>query len=126
MIGQQEILKYGDTNVFDVLKRVPGMTVVGESIRMRGLGNGYTQVLVNGEPPPGFTPQSVSFDFKLQACWPGGIFERYLLIVGDHTADDYPRLRMLRPHAFYPQPDAAAIDQHFGTGPQRAVHVRVG
>ena len=65
MIGQQEILKYGDTNVFDVLKRAPGVTVVGESIRMRGLGNGGTQVLVNGEPPPSFTLQSVSFDFKL-------------------------------------------------------------
>jgi outer membrane receptor for ferrienterochelin and colicin len=61
VIGQQEILKYGDTNVFDVLKRAPGVTVMGESIRMRGLGNGYTQVLVNGErPPPGFTLQSVT------------------------------------------------------------------
>lgn len=61
VIGQQEILKYGDTNVFDVLKRAPGVTVIGESIRMRGLGNGYTQVLVNGErPPPGFTLQSVT------------------------------------------------------------------
>ena len=52
VIRQDEILKYGDTNVFDVLKRAPGVTVIGESIRMRGLGNGYTQVLVNGERPP--------------------------------------------------------------------------
>ncbi len=61
VIRQDEILKYGDTNVFDVLKRAPGVTVIGESIRMRGLGNGYTQVLVNGErPPPGFNLQTVA------------------------------------------------------------------
>lgn len=61
IIGQEEILKYGDTNVFDVLKRAPGVTVIGESIRMRGLGSGYTQVLVNGErPPPGFNLQTVA------------------------------------------------------------------
>jgi outer membrane receptor for ferrienterochelin and colicins len=56
IITSEEILKYGDTNVFDVLKRAPGVTVIGNSIRMRGLGGNYTQVLVNGErPPPGFS-----------------------------------------------------------------------
>ncbi|MBB3222012.1 TonB-dependent receptor plug domain-containing protein [Pseudoduganella umbonata] len=56
VIGSEEILKYGDTNVFDVLKRAPGVTVIGNSIRMRGLGGNYTQILVNGErPPPGFS-----------------------------------------------------------------------
>jgi outer membrane receptor for ferrienterochelin and colicins len=55
VMTREEILKYGDTNVFDVLKRAPGVTVIGNSIRMRGLGSGYTQILVNGErPPPGF------------------------------------------------------------------------
>lgn len=56
VLGHEEIIKYGDTNVFEVLKRAPGVTVIGNSIRMRGLGNGYTQILVNGErPPPGFS-----------------------------------------------------------------------
>jgi outer membrane receptor for ferrienterochelin and colicins len=56
IISNAEIMKYGDTNVFDVLKRAPGVTVIGNSVRMRGLGNGYTQMLVNGErPPPGFS-----------------------------------------------------------------------
>src|SRR5262249_28902520 len=55
VINHEEIIKYGDTNVYDVLKRAPGVTVIGDSIRMRGLGIGYTQILVNGErPPPGF------------------------------------------------------------------------
>lgn len=56
VISQGEILKYGDVNVYDVLKRAPGITVIGKSILMRGLGNGYTQILVNGErPAPGFS-----------------------------------------------------------------------
>jgi outer membrane receptor protein involved in Fe transport len=63
VMTQEEILKYGDTNVFDVLKRAPGVTVVGGGIRMRGLGNGYTQILVNGErPPPGFSLDTVAPD----------------------------------------------------------------
>ncbi|WP_158206830.1 TonB-dependent receptor plug domain-containing protein [Pseudoduganella flava] len=56
VILNAEIMKYGDTNVFDILKRAPGVTVIGNSIRMRGLGGNYTQILVNGErPPPGFS-----------------------------------------------------------------------
>lgn len=56
VITNAEIVKYGDTNVFDVLKRAPGVTVTGKTIRMRGLGGNYTQVLVDGErPPPGFS-----------------------------------------------------------------------
>jgi outer membrane receptor for ferrienterochelin and colicin len=56
VISQEELTKYGDTNVYDVLKRAPGVTVTGNTIRMRGLGAGYTQILVNGErAPPGFS-----------------------------------------------------------------------
>jgi outer membrane receptor for ferrienterochelin and colicins len=61
ILSHEEIIKYGDTNVFDVLKRAPGVTVIGNSIRMRGLGNGYTQILVNGErPPPGFSMDNLT------------------------------------------------------------------
>ncbi|MET0208204.1 MAG: TonB-dependent receptor plug domain-containing protein, partial [Burkholderiaceae bacterium] len=53
--GRDELDKYGDTNVSDVLKRLPGVSVVDGAVRMRGLGNGYTLVLINGDPaPPGF------------------------------------------------------------------------
>src|SRR5687768_12500769 len=38
VLHSAEIMKFGDTNVFDVLKRAPGVTVVNNSIRMRGLG----------------------------------------------------------------------------------------
>ena len=68
VVSQEEIAKYGDTSVVDVLKRVPGITVSspngrGGEIRMRGLGAGYTQILVNGErAPSGFTIDSLSPD----------------------------------------------------------------
>ncbi|MCG2584504.1 TonB-dependent siderophore receptor [Massilia sp. TS11] len=55
VVGREEILKYGDSTILDVMKRLPGVTVVGSSVRLRGLGS-YTQILVNGErPPAGFS-----------------------------------------------------------------------
>ncbi|SFD10809.1 TonB-dependent receptor plug domain-containing protein [Massilia yuzhufengensis] len=66
VVNSDEIVKYGDTSVLDVLKRVPGITVNsangrGGEIRMRGLGSGYTQVLVNGErAPAGFTLEALA------------------------------------------------------------------
>ena len=55
VFGREELDKYGDTNVADVLKRLPGVNVSGGAPRMRGLGSGYTLILINGDPaPPGF------------------------------------------------------------------------
>jgi outer membrane receptor for ferrienterochelin and colicins len=68
VVNHEEIVKYGDTNVLDVLKRVPGVTVSGAAgrggeIRMRGLGSGYTQILINGErAPAGFSMDTLSPD----------------------------------------------------------------
>jgi outer membrane receptor protein involved in Fe transport len=68
VVNHDEIVKYGDTSVLDVLKRVPGVTVSGAGgrggeIRMRGLGGGYTQVLINGErAPAGFDIDSLAPD----------------------------------------------------------------
>ena len=51
IVNNAEITKFGDTNVMDVLKRLPGVTVDtgpggrGGTVRMRGLGSGYTQIL---------------------------------------------------------------------------------
>lgn len=61
IVNSAEIMKYGDTQVLDVLKRLPGLTVAGNAVRMRGLSQGYTQILVDGErPPPGFTLDNLS------------------------------------------------------------------
>jgi iron complex outermembrane receptor protein len=59
--GREEIEKYGDTNLSDVLKRLPGVNVTGGNPRLRGLGAGYTLILINGEPaPPGFSLDNLS------------------------------------------------------------------
>ena len=61
IIGREEIQKQGDANLGEVLKRLPGVTVQGApgrggAIRMRGLGGGFTQILLDGERlPPGFS-----------------------------------------------------------------------
>src|SRR5205814_442046 len=63
-----EIDSYGDSTVGELLKRQPGVTMQGApgrggSIRMRGLGGGYTQVLLDGERvPPGFSLDSLTPD----------------------------------------------------------------
>jgi outer membrane receptor protein involved in Fe transport len=63
VLNAEEIRKYGDDNIYDVLKRAPGVTVTGKTLRMRGLGAGYTQILVNGDrPPPGFNLDTLSPD----------------------------------------------------------------
>jgi outer membrane receptor for ferrienterochelin and colicins len=65
VVTQEEIVKFGDTALGDVLKRLPGVTIGGApgragDIRLRGLGGSYTQVLINGEPaPPSFSLDSL-------------------------------------------------------------------
>ncbi|MDC8760017.1 TonB-dependent receptor plug domain-containing protein [Janthinobacterium fluminis] len=62
VVGSEEILRYGDTSVMDVFKRLPGVTVAGGAIRMRGLGS-YTQILLNGErAPAGFSIDTLAPD----------------------------------------------------------------
>jgi len=56
VVGRQELERYGDSNVLDVFRRIPSVTVSSTGrdtqVQMRGLGGGYTQVLVNGEQMP--------------------------------------------------------------------------
>jgi iron complex outermembrane receptor protein len=59
--GRDELDKQGDTSLSDVLKRLPGVQMQGGAPRLRGMGAGYTQLLVNGEPaPPGFSLDNLS------------------------------------------------------------------
>lgn len=68
VVGRAEIARYGDSSVAEVFKRIPGVTVTtgaGRSteVRMRGLGDGYTQILVNGErTPSGFALDTLAPD----------------------------------------------------------------
>ncbi len=61
VITREEIERFGDSTLGEMIKRLPGVTTGGRpgrggDIRMRGMGGGYTQILVNGERmPPGFS-----------------------------------------------------------------------
>jgi iron complex outermembrane receptor protein len=62
VISEEDVERYGDATVGDVLRRFPGMTFTGpagvsKDVRMRGLDKGYTQFLINGEPVPGATQE---------------------------------------------------------------------
>jgi outer membrane receptor for ferrienterochelin and colicins len=57
VIGREEIERFGDSTVGEVLRRLPSITLGGRpgrggEIRMRGMGGGFTQILVNGERMP--------------------------------------------------------------------------
>ena len=54
IVGRDEIERFGDSTLGELLKRLPGVTLGGTpgrggQIRMRGLGSGYTQILLDGE-----------------------------------------------------------------------------
>jgi outer membrane receptor for ferrienterochelin and colicins len=55
VLTREEIMRFGDANLVDVLQRVPGISVTSaggqnREIRLRGLGGGYTQILIDGQP----------------------------------------------------------------------------
>lgn len=70
VVGREEIDKFGDATLGEVLRRLPGVTVPsgggaggrpGGGPRMRGLGAGFTQLLIDGQRvPPGFSLESLT------------------------------------------------------------------
>lgn len=68
VIGRDDLARQGDGTLADVLKRQPGITIDGApgrpaAVRMRGLGNGYASILLNGLPAPsGFSLESINPD----------------------------------------------------------------
>lgn len=65
IVGKEEIEKFGDTSLEDVLRRQPGVTVPsgGGNPRMRGLGGAYTLILIDGQPAgQGFSIDSIPPD----------------------------------------------------------------
>ncbi len=63
--GREELDRMGDSSVGEVLKRLPGVTIGGTpgrggQVRMRGMGGGYTQILIDGQRmPPGFSLDAI-------------------------------------------------------------------
>jgi iron complex outermembrane receptor protein len=66
VIGREDIEKYGDATLGEVLRRLPGVSTPGAPgrggpPRMRGLGGGFTQILIDGQRvPPGFSLDSLT------------------------------------------------------------------
>lgn len=70
VFGRDELTVYGDSQLSQMLGRLPGVSVTGSSgdsqgngreVRLRGMGQGYTQVQLNGETvPQGFSIDSIS------------------------------------------------------------------
>jgi outer membrane receptor for ferrienterochelin and colicin len=57
IVSHEDLIRYSDSTLADALQRIPGITVdgvpgLGGTITLRGLGGGYTQLLLNGEPVP--------------------------------------------------------------------------
>ena len=64
--GREELDRMGDATLGEVLKRLPGVTLGGPpgrggQVRMRGMGGGYTQILIDGQRmAPGFSLDSIA------------------------------------------------------------------
>ncbi|WP_313178447.1 TonB-dependent receptor [Stenotrophomonas sp.] len=62
-IGREDILRHHDDGLGSVLRRLPGVTVTAEGVRMRGLGGDHVQILIDGDPAPaGFSIDSIAPD----------------------------------------------------------------
>ena len=66
IITREDIEQYGDSNLGEVLRRLPGVTTGGRPGRggppaLRGMGGGSTQILINGERvSPGFSIEQIT------------------------------------------------------------------
>lgn len=84
VLGAEQISKAGDSDAAASLKRVTGLTLVdGKFIYIRGLGERYSQTLLNGStlPSPDPTRRVVPLDM-----FPSGIIEN-LVIQKSYTPD---------------------------------------
>ena len=68
IITREDIEQYGDSNLGDMMRRLPGVTTGGRpgrpgAPRMRGMGGGFTQILIDGQRiPPGFSVEEITPD----------------------------------------------------------------
>lgn len=69
VVDRDTLQRHGDTDLLEALKRLPGVSVSGGApgrpgtVSLRGLGAGYTQILLNGQRvPAGFSLDSLATD----------------------------------------------------------------
>lgn len=59
IISTADLVKFGDNNVLDAMRRVPGVQVNNNKIQLLGMNANYTQVLIDGEPPRGVNVEDI-------------------------------------------------------------------
>lgn len=69
VVDREALQRHGDTDLLEALKRLPGISVSSGapgrpgSVSLRGLGAGYTQILLDGQrTPAGFSLDSLATD----------------------------------------------------------------
>lgn len=60
--GREELDRMNELTVGDYLRRLPSVTFTGppgtpKDVRVRGMGKGYTEILIDGEPVPSGTKE---------------------------------------------------------------------
>ncbi|AWH49788.1 TonB-dependent receptor [Stenotrophomonas sp. SAU14A_NAIMI4_5] len=69
VVDHETLRRHGDTDLLEALKRLPGLSVSSGApgrpgaVSLRGLGSGYTQILLDGQrAPAGFSLDSLATD----------------------------------------------------------------
>jgi outer membrane receptor for ferrienterochelin and colicin len=76
-IGREQISKGQDRNAGDVVKRIPGVTMVGDRfIMIRGLADRYNTVMLNGVIAPSLESDKRAFSFDIL---PSGALDRIMV-----------------------------------------------
>lgn len=76
-VGREQITKSQDRNAGEVVRRIPGVTLVGDRfVMIRGLADRYNTVMLNDVMAPSLEPDKRAFSFDLI---PAGALDRVLI-----------------------------------------------
>lgn len=59
IVSNAELTRFGDNNIVEAMKRVPGVQVTNNKLHLLGMAAGYTQILIDGEAPRGITVEDI-------------------------------------------------------------------
>lgn len=62
IVSNAELMRFGDSNIIDALKRVPGIIASKDGVQLQGLNASYTQVLVDGNVQGGVRISDISIN----------------------------------------------------------------
>ena len=62
IVSNEQLNRYGDSNIFDSLKHVPGVIVSDDSISLPGLPSSYVKILIDGESRNGVALKNVPLE----------------------------------------------------------------